>query len=333
MFRNDQEYRYFKVFSTQTASQLTGLFASNLWNRLVLQLCEQNQSVRHAVIALGALDPRKWRDLGSLKSWGESKRREFARHEYSKALIEMIKTIAEKTLDLRTGLIASLLFTCFEVYHCNKVFAVTQIKTMSSLLEAQVKNQNMYRQSIETIDDELFESFRELEIHDLIEDCYGSGYGKDLSPRQLATSRQTTQKMIPLQFENLRQARSGLHVLNMRQLHWQGCATYQWPWHANQETLAIMSTQRLNGPPPNEFTSSEEWFAEKDRRFEEYTVWSNAFRSLLLKARASNDAHELRRANAIWIMYLTSYLGLMTRMLDPMEFTTAKRKGWQSSLK
>lgn len=36
MFRKYQEYRYFKVFSIQTASQLTGLFASNLWNRLVL---------------------------------------------------------------------------------------------------------------------------------------------------------------------------------------------------------------------------------------------------------------------------------------------------------
>jgi hypothetical protein len=128
MFRNDQEYRYFKVFSTQTASQLTGLFASNLWNRLVLQVCEHNSSVRHAVIALGALDPQKWKDLISLKSWEESKRREFAYNEYSKAIIEMRKTIAEKTLDLRTRLIASLLFICFEVYHCNKVSAVALIE-------------------------------------------------------------------------------------------------------------------------------------------------------------------------------------------------------------
>jgi hypothetical protein len=167
-----------------------------------------------------------------MKSWEESKRREFAYHDYNKAIIKMRKTIAEKALDLRTRLIASLLFICFEVYHCNKVSAVAQIETMSSLLEAQVKNQDMYRQSIATIDDELLESFRELEIQDLIQNCYAKGLGKELTPRQLATSRQTIRTMMPLQFISLRQARSVLHVLNMRQLHWQGFAKYDWPWYA-----------------------------------------------------------------------------------------------------
>lgn len=178
--------------------------------------------------------PQKWRDLSSLKSWEESKRRKFAYHEYSKAIIEMRKTTAEKTLDLRTRLIASLLFIYFEVYHCNKVSAVAQIETMSSLLEAQVKNQDMYRQSIATIDDELLEPFRELEIQeleiqDLIQNCYGKGYGKDLTPRQLAISRQTIRTTMPLQFASLRQARSALHAVSMRQLHWQGFAKYEWP--------------------------------------------------------------------------------------------------------
>jgi hypothetical protein len=40
---------------------------------------------------------------------------------------------------------------------------------------------------------------------------------------------------------------------------------------------------------------------------------------LLLKARASKDVHELRRANAIWIIYLTYYLGLITRIIDPID--------------
>jgi hypothetical protein len=69
MFKNDQEDRYFKLFSTQTASQLTGLFASNVWDRLVLQVCERNSSVRHAVIALGALDPGRGEAL-TLRSLG-----------------------------------------------------------------------------------------------------------------------------------------------------------------------------------------------------------------------------------------------------------------------
>jgi hypothetical protein len=116
---------------------------------------------------------------------------------------------------------------------------------------------------------------------------------------------------MPLQFIILRQARSMFHVLSMRQLHWQGFSNYEWPGYAIQATLAVMYMQRMDGLPPNECTSSEEWSTERDRGFEEYTVWSNAFRPLLLetKARASNEAHELRRANAIWMIYLTSYLG------------------------
>jgi hypothetical protein len=91
----------------------------------------------------------------------------------------------------------------------------------------------------------------------------------------------------------------------------QGFSNYEWPGYAIQATLAVMYMQRMDGLPPNECTSSEEWSTERDRGFEEYTVWSNAFRPLLLetKARESNDAHELRRANAIWMIYLTSYLG------------------------
>jgi hypothetical protein len=121
----------------------------------------------------------------SLKSREENKRREFTYHECSEAVIETRKTLTGKTLDLRTRLIASLLLICFEVFHCNKVSAVAQIGTMSSLLEGQVKSQDIYRQSTATIDDELLESFRELEIQDLIQNCYGKGYGKDLTPRQL----------------------------------------------------------------------------------------------------------------------------------------------------
>ena len=36
MFRNEQEHRYFKVFSNKTASQLAGHLDTDLWKRLVL---------------------------------------------------------------------------------------------------------------------------------------------------------------------------------------------------------------------------------------------------------------------------------------------------------
>jgi len=82
LFKNDQEHRYFSLFSTKTANQLQGLFSTDLWDRLVLQVSERDSSVRHAVIALGALDPQTWKS--PTKSWKDISRRKFAYHEYSK---------------------------------------------------------------------------------------------------------------------------------------------------------------------------------------------------------------------------------------------------------
>jgi Fungal Zn(2)-Cys(6) binuclear cluster domain len=76
IFKNDQEQRYFKLFSTQIVRQFTGLFSSEIWSRLVLQTSEVHPSIRHAIIALGALDPKIWRSPANTPE--ETSRRQFA---------------------------------------------------------------------------------------------------------------------------------------------------------------------------------------------------------------------------------------------------------------
>ena len=82
MFRNEQEHRYFKVFSNKTASQLAGHLDSDLWKRLVLQTCESSSSIRHIVIAIGALDLDTWKV--PVKNPEEKSRRQFAYQEVSR---------------------------------------------------------------------------------------------------------------------------------------------------------------------------------------------------------------------------------------------------------
>jgi hypothetical protein len=81
IFKNEQEYRYFKVFSNETAYQLSGYLGANLWQRLVLQACERSSSIRHVVIAIGALSFDSWKVPA--KSPEEKLRRQFAYHEVS----------------------------------------------------------------------------------------------------------------------------------------------------------------------------------------------------------------------------------------------------------
>jgi hypothetical protein len=105
----------------------------------------------------------------------------------------MKKSISQMSLDLRTKLVACLVFIAFEIYHRNQKSAVGQIETMSALIEEEISEQNIYTRSIAAIDDELLESFPELEVQNLVNNVYG----KALTARELLVSRQTIRAKIP----------------------------------------------------------------------------------------------------------------------------------------
>jgi len=304
LFKNDQEKRYFQLFSTQTAAQLTGLFSTDLWKRLILQVCETNPSVRHAIIALGALDPKTWRNRAQTPD--QTRRRQFAYHEYSLAIADMRSTITERSLDLRSKLVACIICVCFEIYHFNKNSAIAQIRAMSFLVEDQNPK------ALEDIDDEILECFQELQVQALIHSRYSQS-GSDT----LLKCRRTMRDDIPQEFTNMRQARSVLRVLSIRQVHWTGSSRYGWPWHVKTPQYEI--TRTSPDPPPNEYTSNEEWCLERNRRFIEFTAWSNAFRPLFLKARRSTNPDEFKRAIVLKITYLYTYLTMMVPMLSLQE--------------
>jgi len=229
------------------------------------------------------------------------------------AIVEMKKAISQKSLDLRTRLIACLVFVAFEVYHTNTRSAVAQIENMSALIEAQIRRQNIYTSTHDTIDTELLQSFRDLEIQNLVNNTFG----RELTQRDLLDSRQSIKRQLPQEFASLHQARTMFHVIIHRQMHWQNTCKHEWPWWATAETVGLFHVQR--DPPSNDVTTTEEWCAERDRRFEEYNAWWNAFQPLLLKARISGDVQEFRRAEIVKCTYLSTYLALMTRMYSPWE--------------
>jgi hypothetical protein len=309
MFKNDQEQRYFKIFCNQTANQLTGLYSSELWKRLVLQTSESYPSIRHAVIAIGALDPKTWRSPA--KSIEETARRQFAYHEYSMAIAEMRDTMSKKSLELRIRLIACLVVFCFESYHFNRDSANSQIRAMSSMIE---EEEEKSPDGLD-VEEELLETVSELKIQSLA----AYGYGKAPSEQLLLSSRNWRQSMrpnIPLEFTNMNHARSVLYLFATRQLHWAGASMYGWPWYLDPRAKV---TGLVIDPPPNDATPNDEWCKERNRRFLEYTAWSNAFQPLLLKGRASKDPGEVRRANLLRLTYLYAYLTMMAAMLNPHE--------------
>jgi hypothetical protein len=120
-FQSEEEHRFFQLYITKTATHLSGFYGPSLWNQIVLQASEAEESIRHAVISIGALDMNTVAGNAGRKAKEMEDHHVFALKQYSKA-INALRQKAEvlgTKYDLRTALVASLLSICFETYHGN----------------------------------------------------------------------------------------------------------------------------------------------------------------------------------------------------------------------
>jgi hypothetical protein len=144
LFQNSQEHRYFRFYCDQMASDLSGYFDLGLWDRIVLQACDQVPSIRHAVIALAALKSISEATQFPFRSVEEEeeiqKNHRFAIQQYSKAIQYMRGASIEGKQDLRTTLIACLVTFYFETFHGNHASAVKQVIIGLDLLEDELSS-------------------------------------------------------------------------------------------------------------------------------------------------------------------------------------------------
>jgi hypothetical protein len=128
----EAENRYFQFFSDHTAHELSGFFDATLWTRLVLQESHNVAAIRHAVIALGALNKSlesapgpdlKVNDIQSI----DKKHHEQAVLQHLKAIQALNYYISSSNApQLRNALIACLLFVCFETFQGSYASSVQQ---------------------------------------------------------------------------------------------------------------------------------------------------------------------------------------------------------------
>jgi hypothetical protein len=124
-FKIGDEYRYFNIFSTSTAYEIFPSVEIGKLRIMFLQASESEDAIRHAVIALGALDKT------SQASW-HSAQQPGANSIDSKA-IKAAQSVAGK--DLRTTLMTSLTILSFEGWCGNHEMALQQIKIGQRLLK------------------------------------------------------------------------------------------------------------------------------------------------------------------------------------------------------
>jgi hypothetical protein len=141
----------------------------------VLQTCQSDPSIRHAVVAIAALDFT----LESAKDFTRRGKKDdadfhhqFALLQYSKAIRRMRDAASKGKQDLRTTLITCFAIVCFETFHGNHESALAQVKTGLELIEDWfIKNARLKSDGIGTvspmpsvIEDELIHAFGRLDI-------------------------------------------------------------------------------------------------------------------------------------------------------------------------
>jgi hypothetical protein len=120
----DQDHRSYQLFCERSTYDFGGYNPLQFWKRTILQEVNAEPSIRHAIVALDAVTGTL--HDGSLDSFGVIvpvivgiERHEFALKQYSEAILHLRQVLSQREARVRTALIASLLFVCFENFHGN----------------------------------------------------------------------------------------------------------------------------------------------------------------------------------------------------------------------
>ncbi|EAA32268.3 hypothetical protein GE21DRAFT_7288 [Neurospora crassa] len=169
----DREGLYFQLFREHTANELSGFFDSGFWSRTVLQECHFEPTIRHAVVALGALYKTLEKTCESPPGSPASDRDptdlamthfRMALEQYHEAIRSLINTA--DPMSNRTRLMASVLLACFDSFVGDHKQAIFQIQTGLQLLEKlrAERRRAFITQPGEPVEDELIQMFTRLAI-------------------------------------------------------------------------------------------------------------------------------------------------------------------------
>lgn len=135
------EQKIFHFFCTTSAPKLPGYFSNDFWGRRVLQASAVEPSIRHAVIAIGAVHHDFISRHESIKVHDPSIIA-FAFRQYTKAISHLHRLMSTRTQQLDFTLISCILFISFDCISGNHDSAIIHLKAGLKILE-DVKKRNV----------------------------------------------------------------------------------------------------------------------------------------------------------------------------------------------
>jgi hypothetical protein len=322
-----KEGQYFQVFRTRTAGELSGFFDSDFWTRSVLQESHWEPSVRHAVVALGALyktlETSSESPPGSPHAHHEA---ETVRDHYNFALAQQNKAIKRlrESIDMeknvaqsrRTTLISNVLHICFQSFIGDHKAAIVHVQSGLRILEERRPESTHPPASRggAVVEDELVQIFTRLAIQAKSYDMafhFPAPYVIQLAPKagpssptspslqSDAASTASFDAQIPDIFTTSQEARSSLDTLTERIMRF------------NEDLSSLYAG------PNNLFPSSVKSHGLGYRK--QLQQWSDAF-DPLLQNRRDPGVSKTERAG----MDVLKMIHIMTTVLFLMGFSNAE---------
>ncbi|KAI9734036.1 MAG: hypothetical protein M1818_006974 [Claussenomyces sp. TS43310] len=270
---DETEHRYSQFFQEYTASELSGFFVSDFWTRRVLQESRQDNSIRYAIVAIGALykavEVARRTELRSEDTSHQIMHFQLALQKYHKAIRCQRDALAKRSVPITTTLISCLLFVCFESFQGNHQSALAQIKGGLNLLKEVHTNwvdrvlPGSHASHGPTVDVELLQMFVRLEVQSKTLRCTTPWFMMQ-RPLQLDTSTALEKFLLDdpttRSYSTLDDARRSWDLMMKVLLEFNHAAAY-WKYLPPEDVPAVLHeehAQRLAGL--NAWSSKSETF-------------------------------------------------------------------------
>lgn len=282
----------------------------------MLQACETSPSIRHAIIAIGALNlstpltPSS--EVGTL-------RHQFAFRQYSKSICLMRRDVAGGRHDLRTTLISCLLFYCFESFHGYHELAISQVYTGLKMIRdwttsfyrpdkdgrliTKIGSEDPY-----AVEDDILRAFGSLEIQVM---SYADGRNANLHEHYRHCGQASIDEM-PAVFYEMKEARALLELVIRRSMHWLRSTMHLHNFSAASSPSSSPTTDAEDSEGPMSlFFDVDPTYEEQSATLKEYERWDKAFQPLLTRARSRSARQEtFLHASTLRLHWLSGYLSI-----------------------
>ncbi|KAL2068850.1 hypothetical protein VTL71DRAFT_15188 [Oculimacula yallundae] len=312
-FKSQEESFCFRLYCEEVAPQLSSS-NSSIWHHLLLQAGQNQPFIRHAIIAIGALN-KSLRDPSTITVSDKRKAamviggnypmasevREFALGHYDKFLegAKAKMSLMSREEVRRTAMLVCLLVVCIEnmQYRSSNALEHAQngLRLLNDLRSDTIDDKQLTGMSSpipNVIEDEIVQQFHRMELQVMA--TYDARISSEHT--RLKNEGSASVKDMPEMFTSLEQARLFLHLVMRRTFHFMGYAlTHQSAILNFSESvrtsndgnaLGNKSSSLRDGEAPEELQVEQEMYAAENRR------WALAFEPMLRNALRTIDRVE-----------------------------------------